>query len=466
MAAYPFRLLILLVATGALPAGAQEEATPAAPPAQDGGVPAPACATSTECVRRLDVGSVCREAQCVRYFDEKDLLEMIGLKKSRGVLEPWKLYPSIIPAFGYTPQNGFVLGITTLAGIYLGNPETTTISSLGLVAFFTTKSQFIAQSRNVAILEGNSWQLHGDYRLLITNQSTYGLGTGAETQALGFSVNGLGTTSTMAGEQPMDFNLVRFHQSALKRVWGPVYLGASFRFDRYYGIKDQLYAPEAVPPVITTHAAYSQQFGFPTGAYNTSGLGLEAVFDTRDSTINAYRGWYLNASYRFYPEWLGSTRNAQLLYGEARTYVSLSADVPRNVLAFWVLAQGVTSGQLPYLALPSIGWDFAGRTGRGYVQGRFRGTAEVYAEAEFRFRITGDGFLGGTVFANASTFASPALGVPGYATPGEGLFSRIRPAGGVGLRFMMNREARNNVTLDLAFGQDSAGIYFGAGEAF
>jgi hypothetical protein len=31
---------------------------------------------------------------------------------------------------------------------------------------------------------------------------------------------------------------------------------------------------------------------------------------------------------------------------------------------------------------------------------------------------------------------------------------------------MMNREARNNVTLDFAFGQDSAGIYFGAGEAF
>jgi hypothetical protein len=452
-------LVAVALAAAPVRAGAQSSAP-------DGGAAPPACESSNECVRRLDVGSVCREGQCVRYFDEKDLLEMIGLKKGRGVLEPWKLYPSIIPAFGYTPQNGFVLGITTLAGIYLGDPETTTISSLGLVAFFTTKSQFIAQSRNVAILEGNAWQLHGDYRLLITNQSTYGLGSGTEAQATGFSVNGYGTTSTVGGEQPMDFNLVRFHQTVLKRVLGPVYVGGSFRFDRYYGIKDQLYAPAAVPPVITAHAAYSQQFGFPTGAYDTSGLGVEAVFDSRDSTINAYRGWYLNASYRFYPEWLGSTHGAQLLYGEARTYVSLSADVPRNVLAFWVLAQGVTSGNLPYLALPSIGWDFAGRTGRGYVQGRFRGTAEVYAEAEWRFRITGDGFLGGTVFANASTFSSPAYAVPGYSVPGEGLFARIRPAGGVGVRFMMNREARNNVTLDFAFGKDSAGIYFGAGEAF
>ena len=462
MAAHSLRLLALVLATGAYPAAAGD----AASMAPDAGVAAPACESSTECVRRFDVGNVCRERQCIRYLDGKDLLEMIGLKKSRGVLEPYKLYPSIIPAFGYTPQNGFVLGITTLAGIYLGDPETTTISSLGLVAFFTTKSQFIAQSRNVAILDGNAWQLHGDYRLLLTNQSTYGLGSDAEAQATGFSVGGLGTTSTIGGEQPMDFNLVRFHQSVLKRVVGPFYAGASFRFDRYYGIQDQLYAPDAVPPVITSHAAYSQQFGFPTGAYNTSGLGLEAVFDTRDSTINSYRGWYLNASYRFYPEWLGSTRKAQVLYGEARTYLSLSADVPRNVLAFWVLAQGVTSGEFPYLALPSIGWDFAGRTGRGYVQGRFRGTGEVYAEVEWRFRITSDGFLGGTVFANASTFSRPAIDVPGYFVPGDALFARIRPAGGAGLRFMMNREARNNVTLDFAFGQDSFGIYFGAGEAF
>jgi hypothetical protein len=56
--------------------------------------------------------------------------------------------------------------------------------------------------------------------------------------------------------------------------------------------------------------------------------------------------------------------------------------------------------------------------------------------------------------------------VPGFSVLGDGLFARIRPAGGFGLRFMMNREARNNVTLDFAFGQDSAGIYFGAGEAF
>jgi len=446
-----------VLATSAPATLAQEASAPAA---------AEPCQSSTECVRRLDVGSVCVDARCIRYLDGKDLLEMIGLKKSRGILEPFKLYPSFIPAVGYTPQNGFILGMTALAGIYLGDPETTTISSLGLVAFYTSKNQLIIQSRNVAMLEGNSWQLQGDYRLLITNQPTYGLGSSSDSGDTGFTVGGLGMTSTLAGEQPMDFDLVRFHQGVLKRVKGPFYAGASFRFDRYFAIHDLRFDPAASPPVLTSHYAYSTYFGFPTGAYNISGLGLEAVLDSRDSTINAYRGLYLNASYRFFPTWLGSTKSSQLLYGEARTYLSLSDDVPRNVIAFWVLAQGVTSGELPYLALPSIGWDFAGRTGRGYVQGRFRGTAEVYGEVEWRFRLTSNGFLGGTVFANASTFSRPAVTVPGYSVPGEGLFAKIRPAGGFGLRFMMNREARNNVTLDFAFGQDSFGIYFGAGEAF
>jgi hypothetical protein len=425
-----------------------------------------ACASSAECAARLGYGSVCLDGQCGPYLDDTDLLEWINLKKKRKTVEAWRLYPSIIPAVGYTPQNGFVLGITTLAGIYLGDPETTTISSLALVAFVTTKSQLIVQSRNVAMLEGNAWQLQGDYRLLLTNQSTYGLGSTTEAGDRALSIGGGGPTATLAGEQPMDFNLFRLHQTVLRRLGGPWYAGLSLRFDRYYDIVDRRLDLGAVPPVVTSHEAYAQQFRFPTGAYNLSGVGLEALYDSRDSTINAYRGALVHAALRAYPTELGSTRDSSLAYGEARAYVGLDGGVPRNVLAFWLIAQGVTSGAQPYLALPAITWDFGVRSGRGYVQGRFRGDAEVYAEAEWRFRLTASGMVGGVVFANASTFSRPAVDVVGYQEGREALFTRIRPAGGAGLRFMMNREARNNVTLDVGVGQDSVGIYFGAGEAF
>jgi hypothetical protein len=398
-------------------------------------------------------------------MDGRDLLEIIGLKRNPGVVEPWRLYPSVIPSVGYTPQNGFVFGVTSLAGIYLGDPRTTTISNVALVALYTSKSQVIVQSRNVAMLADNAWQLQGDYRFFITNQPTYGLGSGRPSE-FGVSVGGQGMAAAVRGAQDMDFNLVRFHQAVLKRIKGAFYAGASYRLDRYYAIDDHELDLAAAPPVVTSHWAYGEQFGFSKGAYGASGVTAELIYDSRDSTISAYRGWYLNGSFRLYPEALGSTQDATLVHGEVRTYLGLSDDVPRNVLAFWLLGEGVTSGRLPYLALPSIGWDFGNRSGRGYVQGRFRGDAEVYAEAEWRFRITRDGFLGGTVFANASSFARPAIDVAGYSEGREHLFSTVRPAGGVGLRFMMNREARNAVTLDLAAGQDSFGVYFGAGEVF
>ncbi len=399
------------------------------------------------------------------YMDGRDLLEVIHLKKSRGELQRGKLYPSIIPSVGYTPQNGFLLGITSLAGIYLGDPKTTTISNIALIGFYTSKNQVVLMSRNTLMLPENAWQLQGDYRFFLTNQPTYGLGSGRETE-LGVSIGGAGTTAVVQGQQDMDFDFVRFHQLVLKRIRGPLYAGASYRLDRYYAIVDRALDLGAAPPVVTSHWAYSEQLGFSKKAYGASGLAAELVYDSRDSTISAYRGWYVNPSFRVYPKALGSSQDATFAMLDVRTYVGLSDEVPRNVLALWFLGMGVTSGHLPYLALPSIGWDFGNRSGRGYVQGRFRGDAELYAEAEWRFRITHDGLVGGTAVANASTFSRPAVDVAGYSEPREQLFSTVRPAGGVGLRFMMNREARNAVTLDLAWGQDSFGVYFGAGEVF
>ena len=385
-------------------------------------------------------------AAATPYVDQRDLLELIGMKKSTGEVEAWKLYPSIIPSVGYAPQNGAVIGITTLTGIYLGDPKTTTISNIAIIGLYTSKNQILLFSRNTANLAGNEWQLQGDYRFLATNQPTYGLGSGG------------------AGEQPMDFNFFKFHQTVLRKIQGSFYIGGSYRLDRHFDIVDQKYDPAA--GVITSHAAYSDQFGFSKSAYGVSGFTAEFLYDSRDSTIAAYQGFYANASLRAYPKSLGSSQDATFVQGEVRKYISLSDEVPRNVLAFWLLGCGVVGGHMPYMALPSIGWDFANRTGRGYVQGRYRGDSEVYGEVEYRFRITNNGLIGGAVFANASTFSSPAIDQPGYKSPHEALFSTIRPAGGAGLRFMMNREARNAVTLDFAGGQGSFAVYFGAGEAF
>src|SRR5262249_47916051 len=208
----------------------------------------------------------------------------------------------------------------------------------------------------------------------------------------------------------------------LRKVWSELYVGPGISFDRYYGIVDRRLDLSATPPVVTSHYAYSVLEGFGTKAYNTSGLSLNLLFDTRDSTINAYRGVYGSLSYQWNPTWFGSSKDSSLVSAEFRTYLNLDPDVPRNVLAFWVVAQGQVSGALPYLALPSIGWDARNRTGRGWVQGRFRGTSEVYAEAEWRLRVPHDRPRRGGGVAHPAPPPRPPAGGPRASAAAPRLF--------------------------------------------
>ncbi len=70
------------------------------------------------------------------------------------------------------------------------------------------------------------------------------------------------------------------------------------------------------------------------------------------------------------------------------------------------------------------------------------------------------------MFANAETFSRAPVSYLGFVGNGNDLFQYIAPAGGVGLRFMMNRQSRTNITLDVTVAQKTWGVYFGAGEAF
>jgi hypothetical protein len=428
------------------------------------------CSGSRACIRQLGRGHVCAEGRCTDYYDVADLYSVLGLRKGGARLPPapWVPLVAAIPVVGYSPAAAWMLGFAGNVGMLLGDAGDTTMSCATASLLFTTKGQTIVSVSSTAMTAGNSWELLGDWRFLLFNQDTYGLGTGPTPLGSGISIGGWGDLAAVPGAQPMDFDLWRFHQSALRHVTGNLYLGLGYRLDRYAGIVDRRLDLEAATPVVTSHYAYSRIQGFDPGAYTASGFTLEALSDARDSTISPYRGWYAHLRFTGYPTWLGSDRSATLAAAEGRAYVGLSEAHPRSLLALWVLAQGVTSGRLPYLALPASGWDARSTTGRGYVQGRFRGTAQVYAEAEWRFRLTAGGLLGGTVFANAQTLARPPASLPqvGYTAPGEHLFETIRPAGGVGLRIMALKDSRTALRVDVAAGQGSVCFYFGAGEAF
>ena len=113
---------------------------------------------------------------------------------------------------------------------------------------------------------------------------------------------------------------------------------------------------------------------------------------------------------------------------------------------------------MPYLNLPSLGWDANSRSGKGYTQGLFRGAELITFETEYRFPITKNQLISGTFFVNATT----ASDVDGSVA----LFDKFQPAAGVGLRILLDKKTLTNFLVNFGLGRDSKTFYFNDGEGF
>jgi len=407
-----------------------------------------------------------------QYVDPTDLKAALFPKKSKakadtGTPQKGKLILFIVPAIGSNPSLGAFYGVGATGAMFLGDPATTSISNLSSSLLFTTKNQFVGSLRGTIMTPGNGWEMLADFKYSFFSENTFGLGSD-NSQPVQEDWNWGGVQSAgVSGAQPMTFNQVKIYYTALKSIADHIYVGIGYHLDYHYKIKDLSLDMEASEPVVTSHYAYSQITGFSTINYTTSGTSFNFVYDSRDHTVNAYKGAFLQVAFRTNPKFLGSERDSKQLYMEARVFKSLSKARPRHLLGFWGIANVVTSGEVPYLHLPASAYDMRNRIGRGYVAGRFRGPGWVTAETEYRFPLTRNGLLGGVLFASATTTSRDAIEVGTESLPKLNLFEAIRPACGFGARLMLNRTGRLNLTMDMAFGQNGAkGFYLAVGETF
>jgi outer membrane protein assembly factor BamA len=318
----------------------------------------------------------------------------------------------------------------------------------------TSKRQTNINVRHNVYLSKDKWIFQGDWRLLFFTQPTYGLGI-QDFPAV-FSLNGASLKDDIVA-QSMNFNYLRLYETAFRRISGNLYAGIGFFVDHHWNIDDQRLNLDSAQFFITSHYFYSILENFPIRGYTANGLMIRALYDDRDNSINSFNGIYIDAGIRLNTTWLGSNRQSTKLMLELRKYLNLLND--QQHLAFWLMGDFLLSGTMPYLALPSLGWDTYNRSGRGYIQGRFRGQNMVYAETEYRFQLNPSGFLGGVVFLNALTMDNKFID--------QRLFDNFAVGYGIGLRIKMNKETRTNVCVDLGIGaRGSSGIYFGIQEAF
>jgi hypothetical protein len=339
---------------------------------------------------------------------------------------------TILPAIGYTLQ-------TRLAIILAGNltfntsqvPNQKLSSIYGNIAF-TQNRQFTVPIQSNIWTKNNKFNFVGDMRFMIYPQSTFGLG---------------GTNDLVKDENKMSYQYFRFYQTVLTEFRKNLYGGIGYMLDLRWAIHEDGYADG--------HESDFAKYNPQTESVS-SGIALNMLYDNRSNAINPDKGFYSNLIYRINPTWMGSNSSWQSILLDVRKYFQLSKKMHR-VLGFWSYNWIVTSGNPPYLDLPSTAWDAYTNTGRGFIQGRFRSKKMLYLESEFRTDITRNGLLGAVAFFNVQSFDEWP----------QGGFQYLQPAGGFGLRIKLNRISNTNVTIDYGFGKGgSHGLFINVGEIF
>ncbi|NEU09630.1 BamA/TamA family outer membrane protein [Flavihumibacter sp. R14] len=389
----------------------------------------------------------------------KDLSDILSKKnRDTAYIEPDKKFSTLlVPVIGSSPSTGFSYGLAGQISIS-GETATDRTSSISGNLTYTTKNQFMLLIKNNVFAMKNKVFFSGDWRLFLYSQPTYGLGTNAPGDELKYiwDLNGHNTSEDSL-VQPMRFDYIKIHQTVSWDIQNNWFVGGGLHYDNYWNIKDQVL--DTAAGRVTSHYTYNRFHNFNTEKYTVFGLSANFVYDTRDNLINSYKGTFANFNFRYNPTFLGNDKTSTITFLEFRSFHSLSKEVPRKVIGFWALANFISSGEVPYLLLPALGYDQRGRAGRGYVQGRYRGEDLVYVETEYRFPISKcTGILGGAVFANATTTSNRDLNVE--------LFDYLRAGYGMGLRIMADKKSRTNIQIDVAFGKNSGGFYFGASETF
>lgn len=370
---------------------------------------------------------------------EKDLVDLIrSLRKhsySDVVIDTAKmakLHFSIVPAVGYTLSSGLTGIVASNIGFYLSDPETTNMSSVSATVVYSQYKQLTIPLQTNIWTRDNNYNIVTDLRYYKYPQNTYGLGN----------------NSSLKNADLIDYSHIHLHFSVLKKLVPNLYGGIGYFYDYHWNVKES-----GLPDSSISDA---KRYGLNAHS-SSSGPVVNLLYDNRKNSINPANGLYADVLYRNNLRAFNSDNNWQGLILDVRKYIKFPAN-SNNIWAFWSYNWLTLSGKPPYLDLPSTGWDAYNNTGRGYIQGRFRGKNMFYVESEYRMQLSRNGLFGAVLFVNGETFSR-------YVS--YNINQKVWPGWGVGLRIKVNKHSKANIAIDYGFGADgSHGLFVNLGEVF
>ncbi|MBS1737414.1 MAG: hypothetical protein JSS98_12520 [Bacteroidetes bacterium] len=366
--------------------------------------------------------------------DFKDVVHrIIHVKHLKPKEERKNFQLSIYPAVGYSSNTSFVVlgGANALFTLKGATKQSTASTSLTLSLY----DQILFPFQSSLWTKNDKFNIILDARYISYPTTNFGL-RGRSKLDSGYSIN---------------FQWIKIHSSVLGKIGENFYGGVGLYFDHFWNIKEQGIPVGRYPAALQTAFEHYVKRKIPNSVETSFGPAIKALYDSRDNPLNAYKGAYLSASFQSSFKRWGSDTGWSSLIVDGRKFFSFSKK-RQSVLALWAYYWR-TFGDASFLQLPSTGWDDSWNTGRGYGQGRFRGTEMQYFEAEYRFQISKNGLLGGVVFSNVQNYPKE-LFTSFSEFRGRRDTGITKIGAGLGVRLKFNKYSKTNIALDVGFGQN------------
>lgn len=321
------------------------------------------------------------------------------------------------PIIYYTPETKLAYGVAGTATFHYGNDSLNKKPSTILAG--------IAGTQNKQLL------LYTQYQLFLNKYYVFG-----EAGYYKYNYFFFGTGGNEVAEELYAVNYPRIKINATYKFQSNFYAGIGYQYEKY-NIK-------------TTAINGELSKGTIPGSKGSvvSGLGLQTVYDTRDTVLFPSKGWFANASLMINGKCLGGNYNFNRFVLDISTYQKLSLKVLLAVNSY----SSFITGNAPFQQLSQVGGN---KLLRGYYQGRYMDKNLTALQAELRFPVYKR--LGAAFFGSSSVLG----GDNSFLN-----FNQLRYSYGGGIRFVMNRKEHLNLRLDYALGKNTSGFYLTFGEAF
>ena len=325
-----------------------------------------------------------------------------------------------VPVLGYAPETSLQIGLAVVGVTSAADsaPATRPTVTLG-TATYTLKKQYSLSVLVDRWTRGDGWHLSGEMALSRFPSQFHALGAAASDSSETYTPRTLSLSV-----------------AAQRRVAPRLYLGAA------YSVRNTR-MQEVEPGGILARSEVPGSRGGTDGS-----LRVEGVWDSRDALYRTRNGGYLRLAVTGAGPALGGDFTYRRVGADARAYRAAGRSV---VVAAQAVLDAV-DGTAPFEQLPRLGGQ---GILRGYTEPRFRDDAMAAAQLEVRAPLRG--VVSVVAFGGLGATARSVSAIPD---------SRMRAAGGLGLRILVDPGEGLQLRIDYALAKGGGGLYVAAGDAF